>query len=49
MESKKSLRPQSLLEFIGQEKVKKQLEIFVKAAKERGEAIDHYFFMVHRV
>jgi holliday junction DNA helicase RuvB len=40
----KSLRPQLLAEFIGQEKVKKQLEIFVRAAKERGEAIDHLLF-----
>lgn len=47
MESKKSLkslRPQLLAEFIGQEKVKKQLEIFIRAAKERGEAIDHLLF-----
>lgn len=40
----RSLRPQLLVEFIGQEKVKKQLEIFIKAAKERGEAIDHLLF-----
>lgn len=36
-----SLRPQSLDEYIGQEKVKEKLSIFIKAAKLRGEALDH--------
>lgn len=36
-----SLRPQSLGEYIGQEKVKEKLSIFIKAAKLRGEALDH--------
>lgn len=36
-----SLRPRSLDEFIGQEKVKLQLEIFLKASLKRGEALDH--------
>lgn len=35
------LRPSALREFIGQEKVKKQIEIFIKAAKSRGEPLDH--------
>lgn len=36
-----SLRPKSLDEYIGQEKVKEKLSIFIKAAKLRGEALDH--------
>lgn len=36
-----SLRPQRLKEYIGQEKVKEKLDIFIKAAKKRSEALDH--------
>jgi Holliday junction DNA helicase RuvB len=36
-----SLRPRSLPEYIGQEKVKQNLEILLSAAKQRGEAADH--------
>lgn len=36
-----SLRPRLLKDYIGQEKVKDNLEIFIKAAKQRGEALDH--------
>lgn len=36
-----SLRPQSFSQYIGQGKVKEQLEIFIAAAKEREEALDH--------
>ena len=36
-----SLRPQSLREFIGQEKVKEQLQIHIEAAKQRQEALEH--------
>lgn len=36
-----SLRPQNLTEYIGQEKVKNNLRIFIEAAKLRGEALDH--------
>jgi Holliday junction DNA helicase RuvB len=36
-----SLRPRSLDEFIGQEGVKQQLGIFLEAARQRGEALDH--------
>ena len=35
------LRPQSLVDFIGQEDLKKGLGIFIEAAKKRGEPIDH--------
>ena len=37
----RSLRPKVLGEFIGQSKTKKQLKIFVEAALQRGEALDH--------
>ena len=37
----RSLRPGSLAEYVGQEKARAQLEIFIKAAKGRGEALDH--------
>ena len=36
-----SLRPQFLREYIGQKKVKDNLSIFIKAARSRGEALDH--------
>ncbi len=36
-----SLRPKRLSEFIGQEKLKENLSIFLRAAKERGEPLDH--------
>lgn len=39
-----SLRPQRLKEYIGQNKVKNKLDIFVKAAKKRKEALDHVLF-----
>ena len=35
------LRPQNLTEYIGQEKVKKNLSVFIEAAKMRGEALYH--------
>ncbi len=36
-----SLRPQNLKQYIGQDKVKANLEIFIKAAKLRNETLDH--------
>lgn len=36
-----SLRPKSLQEYVGQEKVKQNLEITIAAAKKRGESIEH--------
>lgn len=38
------LRPRFLKDYIGQEKVKEELKIFIKAAKQRGEALDHVLF-----
>jgi len=37
----KSLRPKSFSEFINQERVKKNLEVFTKAAKKRDDSLDH--------
>ena len=37
----RTLRPQYLQEYIGQNKVKNQLKIFIEAAKLRDEALDH--------
>ena len=37
----KSLRPQYFIQYIGQEKVKSQLQIYIQAAKQREEALDH--------
>lgn len=38
------LRPQTLEDYIGQEKVKQNLKIFIEAAKNRGESLDHVLF-----
>ena len=37
----KAIRPFSLEDYIGQEKVKEQMGIFINAARNRGEALDH--------
>ncbi len=39
-----SLRPQLLEDYIGQEKAKETLKIYIEAAKARGEALDHVLF-----
>ncbi|NLV89020.1 MAG: Holliday junction branch migration DNA helicase RuvB [Tissierellia bacterium] len=41
LESEPTLRPKWLSEYIGQEKVKEKLSIFIQAAKGRKEALDH--------
>jgi len=38
------LRPLSLKDFAGQNKIKERIEIFIEAAKKRGEALDHILF-----
>ena len=38
------LWPQRLADYIGQEKVKQNLKIFIEAAKNRGESLDHVLF-----
>ena len=37
----RSLRPRTLEDFVGQDRVKEQLAVFIEAAKARGEALDH--------
>ena len=37
----RAIRPRRLQEYIGQTPVKTQLEIFISAARARGEALDH--------
>ncbi len=39
-----SLRPASLDEYIGQDKVKENMKIYIEAAKKRGEPLDHCLF-----
>ena len=40
-EHERALRPKSLQDYVGQPGVKEQMEIFIPAAKKRGEALDH--------
>lgn len=37
----RALRPKRLADYTGQEKIREQLEIFIQAAKKRGDALDH--------
>ncbi len=39
-----NLRPQLLEDYIGQEKAKEMLKVYIEAAKERGDALDHVLF-----
>ena len=39
-----SLRPSKLAEFIGQDKLKSNLHVFIRAALERNESLDHVMF-----
>lgn len=39
-----NLRPQFLSDYIGQEKAKSNLKIYIEAAKQRGDALDHVLF-----
>lgn len=39
-----NLRPQLLSDYIGQEKIKSTLKVFIDAAKSRGESLDHVLF-----
>ena len=42
------LRPNHLSEYIGQEKAKKNLRVFIEAAKKRGEPLDHVLLYRNR-
>ncbi|MHC5719790.1 MAG: AAA family ATPase, partial [Nostoc sp.] len=37
----RAVRPKTLADYVGQPKVKNQMEIFIQAARQRGEALDH--------
>ena len=39
-----SLRPQKLSDYIGQAKIKDSLHIYIEAAKQRNDALDHVLF-----
>ena len=39
-----SLRPQHLDDYIGQEKTKKNLKVYIEAAKQRSDVLDHVLF-----
>ncbi len=44
LESDRSLRPQTLGDYIGQTRLKQKLRLAIDAAKERGETLDHLLF-----
>ena len=39
-----SLRPKVLADYIGQDKVKENMKVYIEAAKKRGEPLDHCLF-----
>lgn len=39
-----SLRPQLLKDYIGQKKAKENLKVYIEAAKQRGDSLDHVLF-----
>ncbi|MCS7216651.1 MAG: Holliday junction branch migration DNA helicase RuvB [Candidatus Bipolaricaulota bacterium] len=41
----RALRPQTLEEFVGQEKIKERLRVYIQAAKARGEPLDHVLLL----
>ena len=43
-----SLRPQRLDDYIGQEKTKKNLKVYIEAAKQRSDVLDHVLFTALR-
>ncbi|MDO9390822.1 MAG: Holliday junction branch migration DNA helicase RuvB [bacterium] len=44
LEFDSSVRPQNFGDFVGQDKIKSNLKVFIQAAQGRGEAIDHMLF-----
>ena len=43
----KTLRPQCLDDYIGQSKIKENLKVYITAAKQRGDALDHAVSYTH--
>ena len=39
-----NLRPETLRDYVGQEKIKENLQVFIEAARNRNEALDHCLF-----
>ena len=39
-----TLRPQLLKDYVGQEKIKENLKVYIEAAKQRGDSLDHVLF-----
>jgi holliday junction DNA helicase RuvB len=44
VDSDRTLRPRSLQEYVGQARIKENLAVFIEAARNRGEALDHILF-----
>ena len=44
IKSELSLKPTTWDEYVGQEKIKKNLQVFIEASKKRTEALDHMLF-----
>ena len=44
LDQDRTLRPRSLDEYIGQERVRENLRVLIQAARDRGEALDHVIF-----
>lgn len=44
----RAIRPKLLEEYIGQPQVRSQMEIFIQAAKLRGDALDHLLILARR-
>ena len=44
LQTETSLRPMSLEEYIGQEKIKGTLRVYIEAARQRQEPLDHVLF-----
>ncbi|KAG0921426.1 hypothetical protein G6F31_020330 [Rhizopus arrhizus] len=44
----RALRPKALQEYVGQQRAREQLEIFIAAARTRGEALDHVLLCARR-
>ena len=44
LDQDRTLRPRTLVEYIGQERVRENLRVLIQAARDRGEALDHVIF-----
>ena len=49
IEFEQKLRPSSFGDFTGQDKIRERLELFVQAAKERNDVLDHVSYTDHQV